>query len=934
MRPLKLTMTAFGPYAEKTTIDFQKLNQGVYLITGDTGAGKTTIFDAIVFALYGEGSGSGRNSDMFHSDYVDKFTDTEVELEFSCKEKIYRVLRTIHYKKKRGDGSVGSITKNAVLYIEGELPIEKETAVNTKITEILGLDDKQFRQIVMLAQGEFRKFLESKSDAREQILGKLFDNRIYVEFQNRLKTAADELRREREEKEHEIKFYLGNGITREMLEQQKQQSAAEKIALEKKIDEETRKLDGLQKKYQTAKVYNEKLDELKRIEATEAAVGKEIEGLTELLIKLEENKKKCSSYGPLIDEIKIQIEALKKCTEAYEKLEKLRKDRDVLSGKMEHTQKSQLETSGKIKNAEGEQESIQSCLETLKNVDVHIAKAEHELEKQQAKKTKISELKVRLDKYRQQSRMLIEKQNKYKNQQAKYDLSVSIYMEKNRLFLAGQAGILAKELRNQVEEHKTAICPVCGTNVGRNQLESFAKTEENIPTQEAVELAREQMNYEQEQTAEYAKDCEVCRNTMEFEKNEIVSFSKEIFEDVLEWEMLSGTDIVEKKKEELDNQIQKSQKDLREEKKKQSEKKQLESKLAELLKMIEKLKKSFEDNKEAYGKFEKAYAVLSSEIDSLEATLQFESKEMVQTEQRALELKKDTMEKEMLEAEQKLSYSRERMSHLQGQKQSLNVQKENQLLLLHTMREKDQWLEDNESLYVPLEEIDDELKAKLASRKEMENERDKCLVLLEKISESLKKVEKLTKELESTEVAFGNLWRLSSLANGQSGEGGKYSFSRYVLGTFFEEIIDQANYHLNRMTGGKYELIRQLEAERKNESAGLGMVIFDAYTGEKRDTASLSGGESFQVSLSLALGLSDVVRSHSGGYTLETMFIDEGFGSLDEQSLDQAMGVLHELSGDTRQIGIISHVGKLAENITQKIYVKRSPKGSSVEVLV
>ena len=195
-------------------------------------------------------------------------------------------------------------------------------------------------------------------------------------------------------------------------------------------------------------------------------------------------------------------------------------------------------------------------------------------------------------------------------------------------------------------------------------------------------------------------------------------------------------------------------------------------------------------------------------------------------------------------------------------------------------------------------------------------------------------VKNITAELQKTEPAFEKLWKLSSLAHGQSGEGGKYSFSRYVLGAFFEEVIDQANYHLNHMTGGKYELIRQLEAERKNESAGLGMVIFDAYTGEKRDTASLSGGESFQVSLSLALGLSDVVRSHSGGYTLDTMFIDEGFGSLDEQSLDQAMRVLHELSGDSRQIGIISHVGKLSENISQKIYVKRSPKGSKVEILV
>ena len=275
MRPLKISMTAFGPYAAKTVIDFQKLNQGVYLITGDTGAGKTTIFDAIVFALYGEGSGSGRTSDMFHSDYVDKFTDTEVELDFSCRDKEYKIIRTIHYKKKRG-GGVGSITKNAVLYCGEEPPIEKETLVNAKVAEILGLDEKQFRQIVMLAQGEFRKFLESKSDAREQILGKLFDNRIYVDFQNRLKNAADELRKEREEKEREIGFYLADGVSAEQLKIQAEEAERKKIWMESKIDEENRSIHRLQNKQQIAKAYNDKIAETERISKNYLTITEEI----------------------------------------------------------------------------------------------------------------------------------------------------------------------------------------------------------------------------------------------------------------------------------------------------------------------------------------------------------------------------------------------------------------------------------------------------------------------------------------------------------------------------------------------------------------------------------------------------------------------------------------------------------------------------------
>ena len=291
------------------------------------------------------------------------------------------------------------------------------------------------------------------------------------------------------------------------------------------------------------------------------------------------------------------------------------------------------------------------------------------------------------------------------------------------------------------------------------------------------------------------------------------------------------------------------------------------------------------------------------------------------------------METEISETEKRLKQGREAMSHFQGQHKELLLRKTAVMEEIKEAEEKDVWLKEVSDISLMKSEIEAFVRTKAEECRELEKERENAGYELKTSRNSLEMISRLRKELDKTEEAFQKLWQLSALANGQSGEGGKYSFSRYVLGTFFEEIIDQANYHLNRMTGGKYELIRKEEAERKNESAGLGMVIFDAYTGEQRDTASLSGGESFQVSLSLALGLSDVARYRSGGFTLDTMFIDEGFGSLDEQSLDQAMSVLHELSGDNRQIGIISHVGKLSENISQKIYVKRTPKGSSIQLM-
>ncbi len=775
MRPLRLSMTAFGPYAEKTAIDFRELNQGVYLITGDTGAGKTTIFDAIVFALYGEGSGSGRSSDMFHSDYVDKFTDTEVELEFSCRDKEYKIVRTIHYKKKRG-GGVGAISKNAWMYCEGEDAIEKETSVNAKVTEILGLDEKQFRQIVMLAQGEFRKFLESKSDAREQILGKLFDNRIYVDFQNRLKEAAEELRKERAGMEQEIGFYLIDGLSLEQLQEKAERFEKSLSVLEKEIEEKRQKIEIHQKNLYVIKNYSEKRGELERTEASIGRILEHIEKQEHFLKNLEEKKTLTDQYLPEIDKLKLRIDTIEKGEENFEK---------------------------------------------------------------------------RLRNFQQESRLLKQKQERYVILQAEYEDSVKEYIEKNRLFMAGQAGILAENLRLQLQEIDRVTCPVCGIAVDRNHLEGLAVKANDTPTQEEVENLREQTERKRENAAKCARECEVHKNAREIAKNETLSAAELLWGEVKSW------------------------------------------------------------NQEQYQ----------------------EKKQELKEQKNDLQNKKSFLEKEVLEVEMGLKRCREEISHQQGQKKALQLRKEAVAQELKELTETENWLKNIKDVSTEEAAISELLRAETALRKGLEKERENLNYELKTTRNSIKMIQKLQMELAKTESAYEKLWKLSQLANGQSGEGGKYSFSRYVLGTFFEEIIDQANYHLNRMTGGQYELIRKQEADRKNESAGLGMVIFDAYTGEQRDTASLSGGESFQVSLSLALGLSDVVRSHSGGFTLDTMFIDEGFGSLDEQSLDQAMGVLHELSGDTRQIGIISHVGKLSENISQKIYVKRTHKGSSVQII-
>ena len=933
MRPLKLTMTAFGPYAEKTEIDFQELNQGVYLITGDTGAGKTTIFDAIVFALYGEGSGSGRNSDMFHSDYVDKFTDTEVMLEFSCREKQYRVTRTIHYKKKRGDGGVGGIIKNALLYSQKKAPIEKETLVNQKITEIIGLDEKQFRQIVMLAQGEFRKFLESKSDAREQILGKLFEHRIYVDFENRLKDAADLIKKERLEKEREIAFCLSAGITVDELREETKYIQKQKEVLERKISETEKILEELQKQLGVANQYNEKREELQIAKKNYAIVTEQLKEKQRLKVVLEREKDQCEQLVPQIDELKIEIDAIKKCLESYEALEKLQNRSVMLEKELEKCKSLQKDAEEKKKAYVSEQKQIQISLEVFKNIEVEIAKLEHTLEKRVLLQKQLQELQLRIKNYEKNKEQLLQEQKKWQKQQKKYEELLNRYVEKNRCFLAGQAGVLAEDLRKAVEANGNSKCPVCQTMVGRSQISQFAVFEREIPTQEIMEKAREAMEREQELSVSAAKKCEVLKNTLELNQKESAEVAEKLFGKRIEWSDLCQPEFMLSRITEQKVQLGIFQKDLHDLKLGQQEKNRLQKRQMELEKMSETERQKEEKSKQQYFELEKEYAICASEMERLKKTLLFSSRQKAEEEIGILQSKKHSLEQKVLKTEKEWNCCNQEISHLQGQNDALSMQKMNNERIIDQLLENEKWLNEYKDSDVPTMEIKCQVIEKNEEKKVMEEEKEKLIYSIENGRKTLKRVEVLQKELDGTQKAYERIYKLSMLAVGQSQEGGKYSFSRYVLGTFFEEIIEQANYHLNHMTGGKYELIRQQEAERKNESAGLGMVIYDAYTGERRDTASLSGGESFQVSLSLALGLSDVVRNRSAGYTLDTMFIDEGFGSLDERSLEQAMEVLQELSGDTRQIGLISHVAKLSENISQKIYVKRSPKGSCVQIL-
>ena len=935
MRPLKLTMTAFGPYAEKTTIDFEKLNNGVYLITGDTGAGKTTIFDAIVFALYGQGSGSGRNSDMFHSDYVDAFTKTEVILEFLCRKKKYRVERTIHYKKKRG-GGIGGITKNAVLYYpddDSQNAVEKETAVNAKITEILGLDEKQFCQIVMLAQGEFKEFLESKSDAREQILGRLFDHRIYVDFQNRLKQAAEELRKSRQEVEREIGFHLSDGQTMEELDNRIAESESQKKHAEENLGVILKESEQLQGKLSIAQMHNQRIRSLKQNMEETVLVHEKISQSQQCQSALDEEYKTCQIHRLKIDELKMKIQTMEKGKHEYEKLNQYIAECDACNAKFIRTKNDLLKLLENVNKETEQKEALETQLETLKNIEVEIEKAKQLLAEQKRKNDLLVNLEKQMESYGREQKRFLKMQDEWKILQKSAENAAEDFLLKNRRFLAGQAGVLANDLRKKIETDGSAECPVCGTSLWREHVDSFAVAEVEIPSQDAVETARKKMDAELQNALEKSKDCEVLKNSLENEKNNIVNYAEEILTENVSWDMLCNREAVRVRREKVFECYRLKQAAMLQLEKKEQLKRHLEKEFSTLKNDLQKQKEKEELLRQICAENERKYVILCNEIKHLKENLAFKSLDAAQKAIDTLKQEQQGLEKILENVEKRREDNLKRISYLHGKQEELQKTRNSIKEQIDEMLETEQWLKEYSMEPVSTEGIENELQELLAQKRALEACREKLMLKLDADLSKKKRVVLLRKELEKNQGAYDKLEKLSAIANGQSREGGKYNFSRYVLGAFFEEIIFQANDHLNRMTGGKYELIRQQEAERKNESAGLGLVVYDAYTGERRGTASLSGGESFQVSLSLALGLSDVVRNHSGGITLDTMFIDEGFGSLDEQALEKAMEVLHELSGDFRQIGIISHVKKLSENIPQKIYVKRSPKGSSIQMV-
>lgn len=986
MRPLNLTISAFGPYKDETFIDFTKLGEkGMYLITGDTGAGKTTIFDAICFALYGEPSGSSRDPRMFRCKYSDAKVPTYVELLFSYHGKEYRIRRNPEYERPALRGG-GTTTQKADALLElpdGREAVTKTSEVTKEVEKIIGLSKDQFTQIAMIAQGDFMKLLLSDTTERSKIFRQIFMTGRYQRLQEILKKEANKA-----EDDYKLKSAIATEKIAQIQVRSEDQEEQKRFLECSKTDEIEAFIDDIDKEdKEDLKFFSKKESELRKSLADlnrSIGVATERKKSEDLLNKnkaalekakpeyesaKEDLKNKAKDYKKS-EPLAIMISSEKENLSSYDKLDETQNSILEAEKKLSALKKSKEELVNKAAELEKEYAAKKKDQQKLKDVPARKIKAEEELGKIKNKGKDVQDIVVAIkNEYPKEKEELLDLQKEYQDQAKKYELIQREYESKNRLFLDAQAGILAEGLS------EGEPCPVCGSTVHPH----LAVLKQEVPLQKDVDDA---MNRAEKQRAlmqkavsrASAKKAEV-NKLFDTIIDDIKSYiNKGFIEDIEDEhkdniEAIDNSDISRSEdkniasdkgdvsrhedKADISSNISNIAAILSDEEELRSSKEKyeipeglsdslglefdsLKKDLKDVTAVIKSLKEAsdllesltaeipaFEKSIKEVSQMQNENALSSKELETtitglkvrekeLKKSLTYESKEKALEHIKKLELEKEAIDKAYKDADAKARDCEKKVQDLTGQIAALSKNlakgKSENLEELEERRSdlNKEYTDNNKLLSLVKNRIDNnkELKTKLLS---------------------------LGTELETLEHEFTYKKIISQTANGNLSGKAKIMLETYIQRSFFDRIINRANVRFMTMSGGHYELVRRDEDNIKSQS-GLELDVIDHYNGGTRSVRTLSGGESFMASLSLALGLSDEIQRSAGGIQLDTMFVDEGFGSLDDATLDQAISSLASLSEGNRLVGIISHVGELKERIDKQLVVTVTQgKGSFIE---
>ena len=917
MRPLRLEMTAFGPYAGTVILPLEELGKnGLYLITGVTGAGKTSIFDAITFALYGQASGKNRSARALRSKYADPTVETEVKLTFEHRGKEYTITRKPDQErvKKRGEGTVDAKAE-VEFCAPGQSPITKINEVDSAIKELLGIDREQFSQIAMISQGDFMRLLTAGTDERMVIFRKLFGTEIFKELQKRLLAEKSQAEKQFEQVRGTIQGYIKDVLPEEentenisrvvrLIEEKLQADETEETELRKRIATIDEQSGVLQQEIGKA-------EEVAKAKASLQTIDQEIEAARQAIAtakaKLQEEEQK----APRRKEITAAIAKLESQKPEYEELKKIRDTQAEAETQLKDAETKAANAEDNKQKYQEETAKLEREAEEKKDAKLRVAELESAIAVIQEKQKRIEELETAVEELDRLETSFAKAQNAYLEAKAHYENCSDEYERMNRHFLDAQAGIIAEQLA------PGAPCPVCGS------------TEHPSPAPIAAEAPSEAELNEKRETMQKAASEQQAKSTKAGElngqkNNALETIGREAAR-VL-GTVGDGAETGEEFVVEIKKRIQESSAALRGDYDKASaDLKTEEASVKRLAELDEQIKKT----RDELGKAEKTIteaaqqkAVLQEKTKALTASaeeksakLEYESLDklneaigLLQQEDRALEAAYEVARKDCEEkTKQEIGFA--------GRKKELEaIVSRGTEIDLEAARQK-------------LTEISEEKKAAQERQQELNTRMQIHRNAVEKISQQSEAMKKAEDELKWIKV-------LSDTAGGTLTEKEKITLETYVQMAYFDRILQKANARFRIMSDNQYEFKRRRESDNKRSKTGLDLDIIDHYNGSERSVETLSGGESFMASLSLALGLSDEIQASSGGIELDTLFVDEGFGTLDEDTLAQAMRALSKIAENDRLVGIISHVSELKEKITKQIVVTKRKTGGSTATII
>jgi DNA repair protein SbcC/Rad50 len=1042
MKPLKLTMQAFGPYAEVETIDFTQLgNRTMFVISGKTGAGKTTIFDAISYAIYGKASGEDRNGPELRSQFAKADLVTEVSLDFSIRNKAFSITRLPQQQKKKEKGEgFTTLPAKAELYSwdengEKKLIASKINDVEEKIKEIMLIDSNQFRQILMIPQGEFRKLLTSDSKDKEVILQRLFHTQIYKMVEEKLKVEATELKNSVElqvQARNEAIRRIQAVTNEELIGYLEADSVNDVIMMPLLQEEISGMADMIETLVSTLKDKEKEQDDfkaklfeaetiVKQIQTRDALKGEKIKLESQAEIFTEKGKQVqlghkaalLAQQEELCHRLKREMDQLKgNVTSIKSEMEKL----DVLAKQYDQQLQAELEREGERQKAVDiinqlismkddvysfsalvkESEVVQSSLKvakekhaaaeknlkaleermkTLLDKKTEIEKGqltfienERLIEKMQSELDRLEKYELYLNRYQKTVQDLNLKSGKFENIAARYSDAKVLVEDLENQWLHGQASLLATRLTNG------EACPVCGSE---HHPAPVSLNEKHIPNEEELKSAKQQAALlEKEKSAAESAFFEIqsiektqrenCEDISKEIRTHRVDFNEKDLQ-VIKTEVLSTRNQLQKTQKSLVEQIKLLDRIKSEIEKSESDKTVLQMDIQKFTGDVNELTVLFTEKntnlkrmmnvipedlrtESAYEKTltasKKHHEMLVKRLEEAQQHLQAVKEKQSAESARFLDaVKHHSIKQNELKTEKEFFVSKlaeqgfenygeyHSSKKSEGEIQNLEGQirnyREEYRSVSDRLKELTELLADVKTpdvdgIRASLEKLADEIT-------ELTNQRTDLFVKKRDNEEIYNKVEKLNEQMKVLEDRYNLIGELHNIARGQNTY--KITFERYVLAAFLDDILREANVRLRKMTAGRFELLRKTDRSKGNVQSGLELLVYDQYTGQERHVRTLSGGESFKASLSLALGLADVVQNYAGGVSLETMFIDEGFGTLDPESLDQAIETLMDIQSSGRLVGIISHVPELKERIDIRLEVIAGQTGSRTEFI-